>query len=291
MKKSDYHEPVMVREVIEALHINKGSLYVDATVSTGGHAVEIVRRGGKVLGIDMDPQMLKVAERRLEGVIARPSFKLVHGNFKDIDVLAKENGFDKVSGILFDLGVSNIHLTSPNRGFSFENPDAPLDMRIDSTTQGVTGADLLTALRKDQLIDLFRITMEPGSARWLVNRLIEERERISIKTVGDFLRISQGLRGKPGLNPATLPFLALRIAVNSELENLAEALPKAYELLLPSGRLVVISFHSGEDAIVKRFFKESPRRILTEKPILPEEGEVEKNPRARSAKMRVLEKP
>lgn len=273
----------MVKEVIEALHINKGSLYIDATVGTGGHALEIVRRGGKVLGIDMDPSMLEIARRRLTH--ARPiSFKLVQGNFKDIDRTAKENGFEKVSGIIFDLGVSNIHLTSPNRGFSFGDPNATLDMRLDTKSQGVTAADLVNALREDQLRDLFSSTLDRGSAGWLARKITGTRSFSPIKTVGDFLRICRRLRGKPALNPATLPFLALRMAVNSELENLKEALPKAYGLLEDGGRLVVISFHSGEDRIVKTFFKQ------TEKPLLPSEEEVNKNPRARSAKMRVLKK-
>lgn len=283
MTKDNYHESVMIREVIEALHIQKGKKYIDATVGTAGHAIEIGKRGGFVLGIDMDETMLGVARRRLSQACPT-SFRLIRGNFKDIDKVAKDVGMDSVSGILFDLGVSNIHLTDPTRGFSFENPDAPLDMRIDSKTQGVVGSDLLNALRKDQLIELFEVTMESGSARWLARRTVEARELGPIRTVGDFLVVCQGLRAKPGLNPATLPFLALRIATNSELENLAEALPKAYELLEDGGKLVVISFHSGEDRIVKRFFKQ------TEKPLFPSEEEVNKNPRARSAKMRVLTK-
>lgn len=298
MKTSEYHESVMVREVAEALHIQKGKKYIDATIGTGGYAVEVVKRGGIVLGIDLDEGMLEVAKVRLEEACSTLNqkvegcFKLVQGNFKDIEKIAKEASFNDVSGITLDLGVSNIHLTSGDRGFSFSNPDALLDMRIDKESQGVTGADLLNALREDQLRDMFVETMDFGSSKWLSRRILGKRETSPIKSVGDFLEVCRGLRTKPGLNPATLPFLAVRIAVNSELSNLKEALPKAFELLGRDGRLVVVSFHSGEDRIVKDFFqsKIGAAKILTDKPISPSQEEITKNPKARSAKMRVLEK-
>jgi 16S rRNA (cytosine1402-N4)-methyltransferase len=298
MRPGDYHEPVMVEEVVDALHIKKSGSYIDATIGTGGHSVEVVNRGGNVLGIDADPAMLAVAQRRLKEVCPTPnqkgleSFKLTCGNFKDIGAIARKNGFDNVDGILFDLGVSNIHLTSEARGFSFGSPSAPLDMRLDPSTQGVTGADLLNVLREDQLSELFSETLDRGSGLWLAKRVVEARSFSPVKTVGDFLNITQGLRGKPGLNPATLPFLAVRIAVNSELSNLKEALPSAFDLLGTGGRLVVISFHSKEDRLVKEFFKSKSgeARILTDKPLLPSTGETDRNPKARSAKMRVLQK-
>ena len=169
-----------------------------------------------------------------------------------------------------------------------------LDMRINPEAQGVKAADLLNVLREDQLTDLFKVTLEPGAAKWISGRVLHSRAANPIATVGDMLEISEGLRtGKPGLNEATLPFLALRIAVNSELSNLEEALPKAYELLDKGGRLVVISFHSGEDALVKDFFKEKAgqgAKIITFKPVHAKEEEISINRRARSAKMRVLER-
>ena len=298
--KSELHESVLVQEVLQALHISnksehfeKARKYIDATVGNGGHALEILKKGGYVLGIDLDPKMLAIAEERLKDS-GEKDYKLVNGNFTEIDRIAKENGFSPVDGILFDLGVTNLHLTDAERGFSFENPEAPLDMRIDPQTQGVKAADLLNVLREDQLEDLFEVTLEPGAAKWITGRVLHSRVEKPIVTVGDMLEVSEGLRtGKAGLNEATLPFLALRIAVNSELSNLEEALPKAFEILGKGGRLVVISFHSGEDARVKNFFKEKSKsgaRIITFKPILADEEEIALNRRARSAKMRVLEK-
>ena len=293
MKNDIYHESVLVDEVIEGLHIEKTRKYIDATLGNGGHALEILKLGGEVLGIDLDPAMLAIASERMEAS-GEKNYKLVNGNFTGIDKIAAENSFSPVNGILFDLGVTNIHLKNLERGFSFENPEAPLDMRINPEAQGVKAADLLNVLREDQLTDLFKVTLEPGAAKWISGRVLHSRLVKSIATVGDALEICEGLKiGKPGLNEATLPFLALRIAVNSELSNLEEALPKAFALLDKGGRLVVISFHSGEDAIVKDFFKEKAgqgAKIITFKPVHAKEEEISINRKARSAKMRVLER-
>lgn len=278
MKDNSYHEPVMTDEVLA--HLNKVKSAVDATLGTGGHSLKLLEAGVKVLGIESDPEILKIARKRL----AKFNPLLVNGNFKDIDRIAKENGFNKVDGVLFDLGVSNLQLMDEARGFSFSNPSALLDMRIDKDTQEVTGATLLNALRKDQLEEMFSRVLDSGSSRWIAKRVIERREITPIKTVGDFLDICEGLRGKARLNPATLPFLALRIAVNSELENLKEALPKAYDLLEVGGKLLVISFHSGEEEVVKGFSS----KFLG--PIKPTMEEVTNNPKSRSAELFVLTK-
>ncbi len=291
--KNNYHESVLVDKVIEVLHIEKARKYIDATVGNGGHTLEILKQGGQVLGIELDPKILAIAEERLRDS-GEKDYKLVNGNFTEIDEIAIKLGWNSVAGILFDLGVTNIHLKDTERGFSFENPEAALDMRIDPETQGVKAADLLNVLREDQLEELFKVTLEPGAAKWISGRVLHSRLAKPVATVGDLLEISEGLRiGKPGLNVATLPFLALRIAVNSELTNLEEALPKAFGILAKRGRLAVISFHSGEDAIVKNFFKEKSKdgaKIITFKPILADEEEINNNRRARSAKMRVLQK-
>jgi 16S rRNA (cytosine1402-N4)-methyltransferase len=283
MKTDNYHESVMTREVIESLHIKKACKYIDATLGTGGHTLAITEQGGEVLGIEADPEMLAIAEKRLENTCPTP--KLILGNFIDIDKIACENGYGKVSGILFDLGVSNLHLTDVSRGFSFGSPKATLDMRLNRETQGVKAADLLNVLRRDQLVDLFNVTLGPGPSRWLSGRVINFRQDKPINTVADFLEICKGLKtGKKMLNEATLPFLALRIAVNSELDNLQAALLKAYDLLTEGGKLVVITFHSAEDVIVKEFFGGRGEYIT------PSLSEIDNNQRARSAKMRVLQK-
>jgi len=288
-----YHETVLSEEVIEALHIKKNSLYIDTTLGNGGHTLGILMEGGRVLGIDVDPKMLEIAEKRLRDAKLK-GFKLVSGNFTQIDKIAKENNWEEVSGILFDLGVTNLHLKDLERGFSFANPNAPLDMRMDPGIQGVRGADLLNILREDQLIEMFEVALDGGVAKWVTGRVLHSRVAKPIETVGDFLEICEGLKtGKPGLNEATLPFLALRIAVNSELTNLEEVLPKAFSLLKKGGRLVVISFHSKEDVLVKDFFRDMAKegsKIITFKPITAGETELEVNRRARSAKMRIIEK-
>jgi len=277
MKDGNYHEPVMVEEVLA--HLNKAKSVIDATLGTG-HSLKLLESGVKILGIESDPEILEIGKERLNNL----NCIMVHGNFKDIDKIAYENGFNKVDGILFDLGVSNLQLMNESRGFSFSNPNAIFDMRIDKENQEVTGAILLNVLRKDQLEKLFSKVLDLSSARWLTKRVLEKRETKPIGTVGDFLDICEGLRGKARLNPATLPMLAVRIAVNSELENLKEVLPKAYDLLEIGGKLLIISFHSGEEEIVKNFSKE----FLG--PIKPTMEEINRNPKARSAELFVLTK-
>lgn len=287
MNSKKIHESVMVGEVLDSLHIKNQALpaqagkYIDATLGTGGHTEAIALKGGLVLGIERDPLMLKLAIERLE---ACPTPKLVLGNFIEIDKISRKFNFSPVDGILLDLGVTNLHLTNDNRGFSFTEPDNVLDMRMNPKIQGVTAYDLLNVLRKDQLEKLFDITMERSSSRWLSKQIIENRTIKSFKTTGDLLDICEGLKyQKSKLNKSTLPFLALRIAVNNELDNLVEVLPKAYSLLKPGGKLLVITFHSGEEKIVKDFDKKSEVRVVSEE-------EVEKNPRARSAKLRIITK-
>lgn len=300
MKNEPYHEPVMVSEVLFWAPLKKQARIIDATLGTGGHSLEFVKKGADVLGIDTDEKMIEVSSKRLRKACPTPnqnglgSFKLIHGNFKDIDRISGKEGFENVDSVIFDLGTSNLQLTSPDRGFSFTNPEADLDMRMDPKTQGLKGMDLLNVLRKDQLFELFNRVLPFWEAKVLSKRVIEFRERKKFEKVEDFLEACEGMRKKAGLNPATLPFLALRIAVNSELENLSEALPKAFDLLAKEGRLLIIVFHSGERKVVLDFFygkvREGRGNMLSEKGIIPEEKEILKNPRARSAVLYVLEK-
>ncbi|OGM28838.1 16S rRNA (cytosine(1402)-N(4))-methyltransferase [Candidatus Woesebacteria bacterium RIFCSPLOWO2_01_FULL_39_61] len=298
-------------------HLNKDDSvdkprYIDATLGLGGHSVEIIKRGGKVLGIDVDENAIKIAESKLKEVLRAKSltgleacptpyqdskefFTLVIGNFIHIDEIARSYGFTNVDGILFDLGISTPQLSSSTRGFSFQNKAATLDMRFNPKVQGVTGFDLLNSLNKRQLQELFEITLPKYISRKLAGEIIDRRRQTPFKTVGDFIGvIVKTVHGKEKINIATLPFLALRIAVNSELVNLKESLPRAFSLLKPKGRLVVISFHSKEDVIVKKFYLEKESdgqaKILTQKPIIPKDTEIHRNPKSRSAKMRVLEK-
>jgi 16S rRNA (cytosine1402-N4)-methyltransferase len=304
----EFHKPVLVSEVLVGLkaddlaHSNKQVCFVDATVGLGGHASEFVKRGIFTIGIDADTDTLKLAEEVLSEACPIPHhkkgagcFKLLHGNFSKVDALVREVYSGAVTGILFDLGISSMQLDATGRGFSFRDVNSPLDMRLDKETQEVKASDLLLLLDKRKLTELFSQVIPRGRAARIASRVVEERSKKAISTVSDFLEIVKPIvyrRGK--INEATLPFLALRMAVNSEVTNLGQALPRAYELLSEGGRLAVISFHSGEDRIVKHFFQETEARgrgeIITRKPVIPSGEEISENPRARSAKMRVIKK-
>lgn len=301
------HEPVLKSEVLEALRIDRlarlkqKAKVIDATVGLGGHSAEFVSRKIKVLGIDADKKALEVARQVLKEACptsdhnGEECFELVWDNFRKIEDIARKKSFDKVSGILFDLGVSTPQLTSEDRGFSFQFKEAPLDMRMNPEKQGVTAADLLNSLNETQLTNLFSKVLPKGSSKRLAKEVVSYRRSKPFEKVGDFLEVvGVSVRGKKSIDPATLPFLALRMAVNSELEDLEESLPPALGLLKKGGRMAVISFHSGEDKLVKHFFKDSEEeglvKLINKRPIEPSEEEIKINPKSRSAKLRILEK-
>jgi 16S rRNA (cytosine1402-N4)-methyltransferase len=301
------HEPVLLTEVLESLRLkelarlNKKAKIIDATLGHGGHSKEIIRYGMSLLGIEADSDVLSVAEQAIKEACPPHllkkvgSFRLVHGNFRNIEKIAKANGFYPVDGILFDLGVSTPQLTSDSRGFSFQNKDAWLDMRIDKASQKIKASDLANSLPRSQLIRLFGKVLNARDTKILVANILKVREKKKIEKVGDFLSIiNRSVFVKKNIDVATLPFLALRIAVNSEIENLEEALPQAIDLLKEGGRLAVISFHSGEDRVVKNVFRKFGQRgivrNLEKKPVTPTKSEIAENPKSRSAKMRVIEK-
>ena len=296
-----FHEPVLLNEVIQYLAVKKNGKYIDATIGGGGHAKAICNLNGKLLGIDCDPEALNSAREYLttacpvqRNVGPNASWRLVSGNFKDLKKIALNNDFAKVDGILFDLGVSSYQLTNPKRGFSF-NSDEPLDMRMDPSL-AVTAQDLVNGLTQKELEKLFWEMSEEYHFKRLAKVIVEQRRLKPIKTGRELseIIIKAVGRGKSKIHPATRVFQALRMVVNDELNNLRQVLPQALELLNDNGRLVVISFHSGEDRIVKYFFKEMEvqgrLQILTKKPIRPSVEEIKENPRSRSAKLRAAEK-
>jgi len=296
---NDFHTPVLLQEVIDFLRVKKGSKYIDATLGGGGHAKEILERGGEVLGIDVDQDALNYVQENLKSQISNLKLKLAQGNFKEIDKIAHLKGFDKVSGILFDLGVSSFQLENSQRGFSYQK-EGPLDMRMNKKLK-VQAADLLNILTKGELDELFFKLGEENSARIISDAVVRARGIKPIRTTEDLVSVVQESLGKKGRTSALERrliakriFQALRIAVNDELNNLREALPGAYTLLDNGGRVVVISFHSLEDRIVKNTFKEleskNMGRIITKKPIVPSFLEIKKNSRSKSAKLRVFEK-
>ncbi len=268
-----YHQTVMLEEVLNEI---PGGKVIDCTLGTGGHTQGLVNKGCQVLAIEADPKMLKIARKRLGD-----KAKLILGNFVEIDKIAQNHNFLKVDAILFDLGVSNLHFKSDDRGFSFEDENQLLDMRLNPDTQGVKALDLLNALNIGQLIELFSVVLKPKDARELGRRVMENRP---ITTVGQFKKLCWGLGEKKKLSISTLPMLALRIAVNSELTNLEEVLPKAFSILKEKGKLLVITFHSKEREILDNF-KLGNKRVL-----YPTENEIRLNPRSRSARLYIVEK-
>jgi 16S rRNA (cytosine1402-N4)-methyltransferase len=301
-----FHEPVLLQETLTYINVRRNKKYIDATVGGGGHAVEIVEQGGKVLGIDVDPDAVEEAREKLEDRgrktdLEERGWKIEKENFKNIEKIAKENDFYPVAGILYDLGMSSYQLEQSGRGFSFQR-DEPLDMRADPNLK-VTASDLVNGLTEPELTKLFEKYGEESRARAVAGAIVRSRWDKTIRTsreLADIVSRSTDKRGFGGrlarrkLHPATKVFQALRIAVNDELNNLQSSLPQAFGLLETGGRLVVISFHSLEDRVVKKFFKkmeeESLAKIVTHKCVTPSEEEVERNPRARSAKLRVVEK-
>ncbi len=287
------HEPVMVSEVIENLHIKNQGRYIDATLGAAGYSMAIIKNGGTVLGIDADPKMLEIAKRNLEEACPvsenfQKPFKLALGNFGSIDKIASENGLTKVDGIVFDLGISNIHYLADSRGFSFADRDAILDMRLNTTAQSVKALDLVNGLREDQLTSLFAVVMGYEAGK-IAKALVRARSLKPIETVGDLSDALSFLKRVGKTNPLTKVFLALRIAVNSELENLEVALNKAIELLDTGGVLAVVTFHSLEQKIVTRFVRVKEREGLLRigDPISPSEEEVSRNQKSRSALLNV----
>jgi len=294
MVPDTYHTPVLLQEVLDNLQIQQNEKYIDATLGGGGHTSEILRRGGRVLAIDADADALQFVESRKSEVDKLGRLVVVKGNFRDIDHIARENGFESVAGILFDLGVSSHQLDTPERGFSF-GAEGPLDMRMDKELS-VTASDLVNGLTRHELAELFTRFGEEGYARQIANKISEERQRNAITTTGQLAAIIESVvkTRKDEHHPATKVFQALRILVNDELHSLEEALPKCLLLLKDKGRLVVISFHSLEDRIVKRAFEkfesDALGRTITDKPVVPSDEEMHANRRSRSSKMRVFER-
>lgn len=290
---STYHISVLKQEVIAGLEVQNNKKYVDATLGGAGHTEEILKHGGKVLGIDQDNDALSYVAKELKDAIDSGRLVICKGNFNNLKTIAKEYGFTEVAGILFDLGVSSHQFDDPTRGFSFQY-DSPLDMRMD-TSLSVSAADLVNGLTKSELAELFVRYGEEKFAHRIAHNIEKARKKQKIVTTGELADIvarSYPIKGRN--HPATKVFQALRIAVNDELHALSFALPQAIELLEEKGRLVVITFHSLEDRIVKNSFiefeKKGQGKIITQKPIQPSEEEINNNWKSRSAKMRIFEK-
>jgi len=287
------HVPVLVAEAMEYLAVQPDGIYIDATLGAGGHAQEILKRlaSGRLLGLDRDPQALEVASGRLTGF----GEKLImqHGNFAEIDALHAASGLGPADGVLADLGLSSLQLADAARGFSFNSP-GPLDMRMDPGSD-TTAADLVNRTRERDLADLIFKLGEERHSRRIARDIVKARPfRLTTELAQVVTRAIPSRAGLHQIHPATRTFQALRLAVNRELENLEQFLDRILPVLRPGGRVVILSFHSLEDRLVKHAFqrwqREGRARILTRKVVRPTDEEVEANPRARSAKLRAAEK-
>ncbi len=287
-----YHRSVLLKEVIDSLKVEKEKWYLDCTLGDGGHSLEILRLGGNVVGIDVDPQALERVEKRFEKAeIDKNRFRLIKGNFRDLKNLLLDQEF---KGVVFDLGVSSLQLETGERGFSFSK-NGPLDMRMDPSLN-VRALDLIKILSRKELYELFNNFGEEKYSWDLAGALVRAREVETFSTTTQLAKVVERVVGgnKEGIHPATRVFQALRIAVNDELDALREGLKQVIDLTAKNGCISVISFHSLEDRIVKLSFREweekSWGKVLTEKPITPKDEEVEKNIRSRSAKLRIFRK-
>lgn len=299
------HISVLLNECIDALNIKPDGIYIDGTVGGAGHSKEIAKRlnGGMLLSLDQDPDAVKIATERLKGMPA----KVIESNFKFMDKVAANEGFDGVDGILLDLGVSSHQLDTAERGFSYHK-DAPLDMRMSQS--GISAEDIVNNFTAKELSDLFFRFGEERFSKRIADRIVEERNKQRITStlrLAEIIANSVPAAARRDGHPARKCFQALRIAVNGELDALNETLDKAFNLLKSDGVLAIITFHSLEDRMVKLKFKEfttgctcppdcpvcicgkTPRgHLLTRKPIEPTPQELADNPRSRSAKLRVI---
>ena len=301
------HQPVLYQQVMNALAPEKGSLFLDGTLGAGGHAKGILQAStphGQLLGLDRDAEALKIARQRLRAYKDR--LILRQASYRNAPDILDQVGWKRVNGILLDLGVSSMQIDQPQRGFSFME-DGPLDMRFDQD-QEITAADLLNSLEEPELASIIWEYGEERYSRQIARAIVDARP---IHTTRDLARLVQSVVPGHGsqIHPATRTFQALRIATNEELEVLSTALPELLNRLEPAGRIAIISFHSLEDRIVKQYFKKEssdclcpPKqpvctcghqasiKVLTKKPVRPDKKEIEHNPRARSARLRVAEK-
>jgi len=300
------HIPVMVHEALAALAVQPGGRYIDCTLGAGGHTAAILKKsspGGQVLGLDADPEALERARARLGDY--KDSILLVNENFVNLQSTCIKYDFFPVHGILFDLGLSSIQLAEGGRGFSFQQ-DAPLDMRYNPADR-VTAADVVNTYSEAELAHIIKLYGEENFSRRIAHYIINARPLQTTRQLAELIEHAIGRRGK--IHPATRTFQALRIEVNHELENLESALKQAIDLLGFEGRLVVISYHSLEDRIVKNVMRRESKncicppgtmicmcghqatlRLIKKKVVIPTETEIKQNPRSRSAKLRVAER-
>ncbi|MBP7804617.1 MAG: 16S rRNA (cytosine(1402)-N(4))-methyltransferase RsmH [Candidatus Pacebacteria bacterium] len=293
------HVPVLLHETIEGLAIKEGAVIVDGTLGAGGHSSEIAKKFGKnvtIVGFDLDQSALDLAASSINE--AGGKLIPIHSNFRTIETALPEKGIKKIDGAMFDLGISSMEIGASGRGFSFKY-DEPLLMTLQNpiTEETLTAMQVVNSTREEELANIIFEYGEEHFSRGIAKAIVQARKIKKIETSLELAEIIAnavpGFYKKGRINPATKTFQALRIYVNDELGAVKEGLQGAWNLLAPQGRIAVITFHSLEDRIVKNFFRDLPKeqKILhTKKPIVPTREEIIKNPRSRSAKLRIIEK-
>jgi 16S rRNA (cytosine1402-N4)-methyltransferase len=302
------HVPVLLKEAIDFLAVRRGGTYIDATVGLGGHSLEIAKRlgaPGHLIGLDKDPKALEIARERLEGFVGRgslvvgqnedagwPTIELRHGSFADLANDQRRTANDRVDGILADIGVSSLQFGDPARGFSFQ-AEGPLDMRMNPMSE-LTAEQVVNQFDERELADLIYEFGEERRSRRIARAIVRSRPILTTAQLAAVISTAARSMKHERIHPATRTFQSLRIFVNRELDDLRKLLEAVPQLLKPGGRLVVISFHSLEDRIVKDAMREGAKqgkyKLLTKKPVTASEEEIDRNPRARSAKMRAAER-
>jgi len=287
----NYHLPVLLRETLDQLSVTPGNIYIDATLGHGGHTIEILKQGGIVYGFDQDPKNLEIATNRIKESNLNSNFHPIHSNFNQLKKIVNQKIGQKIDGLIADLGLSSSQQTDQNRGFSF-NDNSSLDMRLDPLSQNLTAENIINTYSFDQLYEIFTKFGQELYSKPLIIQIIKERQKSPIKTgerLANIVRefyFNRHIRTK--IDPSTKIFLSLRIAVNQENTNLQKLLKQSLDIVKPNGTVCIITFHSGEDRIVKQFIKDesSKNSIIANKPIKPSFSEIKENSLSRSSLLR-----
>lgn len=285
----NFHSPVLLSETITSLSVFSGGIYVDATLGHGGHTIEILKLGGIVYGFDQDPSNLEIATTRIKELGLDTNFHPIHANFNQLKKIVNDQIKTKIDGLLADLGLSQNQQTNQNRGFSF-NDASSLDMRLDPSTQELTAEEIINTYSFDELYEIFTKLGQELYSKPIILQIIRERQKTPIKNgqvLADIIRKYYRERHvRTKIDPATKIFLSLRIVVNQENNNLIKLLEQSLEVVKNNGSVSIITFHSGEDRLVKNFITQNSSKISEPKIIKPTFSEIRQNPLSRSSILR-----
>jgi len=285
----EFHNPVLLKKTIESLNVKVNGIYIDGTLGHGGHTLEILKKGGIVYGIDQDPDNLKTATNRIQTEGFSKNFFPIHGNFSQLEIIVNQNIKQKIDGLIVDLGLSQNQQTQSGRGFSF-NDAASLDMRLDPEKQELTAENIINTYDYDELYQIFSKYGQEIYSKPLILRIIKERQKSPIKTATRLANVIRNyyqehhIRSK--IDPSTKIFMSLRIEVNQEFDNLKKLLDSSLNVIKKDGNVCIITFHSGEDRLVKQFIKKKSNLIKSQKAIKTSFEEIKNNPLSRSATLR-----